>query len=64
MASASARQTGSAIVIIATIGAVIGLVFFHLSITVAVGIAVIGILIGTGVARGRFSATADSTKKN
>ena len=41
---------------------VAGLTLAHLSIQIAVGIAVVGIIIGTAVARGRFSKEKDSTK--
>ena len=49
------KSLGVAIVLIVAGGAALGLVTGHLSIVVAIGIAVSGILIGTGVARGKFS---------
>jgi hypothetical protein len=57
------RKIGAAIAFVAAVIAVIGLVAAHLSGPIAVGIAVIGIVIGTGVARGSFSSP-DVTKKN
>jgi hypothetical protein len=57
-------KLGTAIVLVPAIGAAIGVIAGVLSITTAVGAAVIGILIGTGVARGRFSTVSDATKKN
>jgi hypothetical protein len=50
------RKLGIAIVLIAAIVAAIGVVGGFFSITSAVGLAVVGLLIGTGVARGRFSS--------
>jgi len=64
MASASAKRTGAAIAIFAAIIAAVGMTIFHLSIPIGCGIAVVGMLIGTGVARGKFSSTPDATKKN
>jgi hypothetical protein len=61
---ATNRKIGAAITLVCVIAAAIGVVVGFLSITTAVGIAVVGILIGTGVARGRFSRTPDATKKN
>ena len=58
------RKLGSAIVLVTAIGAAIGVIVGVLSITSAVGVGVIGILIGTAVARGRFSTVPDTTKKN
>jgi hypothetical protein len=57
------RQLGTAITLIAAGGAAFGLITGHLSITVAVGIAVIGMVIGAGVARGNFSDPASGMKK-
>ena len=64
MTTTSRQQTGAAITILAALGSVIGLTVGHLSIPIAVGIAVIGIVIGTGVARGRFSRVSDAPKRN
>jgi hypothetical protein len=58
------RKLGTAIVLVTAIGAAIGVIVGVLSITSAVGASVIGILIGTAVARGRFSTVPDVTKKN
>ena len=58
------RRPGAAIVILAAIGAAAGMTIGHLSIPIGCGIAVIGIVIGTGVARGRFSRADDSGKGN
>jgi hypothetical protein len=58
------RKIGVAIILVTAIAATIGVVVGVLSITSAVGLAVIGILIGTGVTRGRFSTAPDATKKN
>ena len=60
----SQKRVGAAIAILAAIFAVVGMTVFHLSIPIASAIAFIGIAIGTGVARGRFSRTQDLTKKN
>ena len=58
------RSLGVAIVLIVAGGAALGLVTGHLSIVVGVGIAVIGIVIGTAVGRGKFSDLASgSTRK-
>jgi len=64
MAATSHRRAGAAITIFAAIIALVGLTIFHLSIPIGCGIAVIGIVIGAGVARGRFSRTQDGTKEN
>ncbi len=58
------RKLGAAIVLVPAIGAAIGVIVGVLSITTAVGVAVIGILIGTAVTRGRLSTVPDGTKKN
>jgi len=57
------RKIGSAIAIIGALIAAGGLAVGAFSIQVGVGIAVVAILIGTGVMRGKFSATAQSGKK-
>jgi hypothetical protein len=56
-------KIGAAIMLIDAVGTAIGVVVGFLSITTAVGVAVVGIVIGTGVARGAFS-TAPNTKRN
>ncbi len=58
------RKIGAAITIGAALIAVAGLTIVHLDIPIAVGIAVVGLLIGTGVARGKFSSAQDSSKRN
>jgi hypothetical protein len=58
------KRIGIAIILVPAIGAAIGVVVGYLSITTAVGLAVVGIVIGTAVARGRFSTVPDATKKN
>jgi len=58
------RKLGIAITLVTAIAAAIGVVMGFLSITSAVGLAVVGILIDNGVARGNFSSVPDSTKKN
>ena len=58
------RKLGTAIVLVTAIGAAIGVIVGVFTITTAIGVAVIGILIGTAVARGRFSTVPDTTKKN
>jgi uncharacterized membrane protein YfcA len=57
------RKLGAAIVLVTAIGAAIGMIVGVLSITTAVGAAVIGILIGTAVARGMFSTEPNARKK-
>jgi hypothetical protein len=57
------RKIGAAIAIVAALFAAVGLMAVHISSPIAVGIAVIGIVIGTGVARGNFSSTPDTTKR-
>ncbi len=56
------RTLGSAIALVTAIGAATGVIVGYLNITPAVGAAVIGIVIGAGVARGMFSTTPHSTK--
>jgi hypothetical protein len=58
------KKIGAAIVLVTAIVAGIGLLAGYFSITPAVGLAVAGILIGTGVARGKFSAVPDANKRN
>jgi len=61
---ATNRKIGAAITLMTAIGAAVAVVVGLLSITSAVGLAVIGIVIGTGTSRGRFSNTPDGTKSN
>ena len=58
------RKLGAAIVLVPAIGTAIGVIVGVLSNTTAVGIAVVAILIGSAVARGRFSVVPNATKKN
>ena len=58
------RKIGIAIVLVAAIAAAIGLFTGYFSITTGVGLAVVGIIIGTGVVRGAFSAVPDAKKRN
>ena len=60
----SEKRVGAAIAIIAAIFAAVGMIVFHLSIPIGCGIAVVGMLIGTGVARGKFSRPPDADKKS
>jgi hypothetical protein len=57
------RKLGTAITLVTPVGSAIGVVVGYLNITSVVGVAVVGILIGTGVARGAFSP-APNTKRN
>ncbi|MGA1986563.1 MAG: hypothetical protein ABSG72_09860 [Candidatus Sulfotelmatobacter sp.] len=57
------RKLGIAIILVPALLAAIGVVMGILSITSAVGLAVVGLLIGTGVARGRFSSAPNATRK-
>ena len=54
------RTLGAVIALAAATGVIVG--FLH--VNAAVGAAVIGIVIGTGIARGMFSTAPDATKKN
>ncbi len=58
------RKIGAAITLVTALGVAIGAFTSVLGIMPAVGAAVIGIVIGTGVARGAFSRTPEVTKKN
>jgi hypothetical protein len=58
------RKLGAAIALCTAVGAAVGVLAGYFNITPAVGAAVIGIVIGTGVARGMFSTTPDVTKRN
>jgi hypothetical protein len=57
------RKLGAAISLATAIGAATGVIVGFLNTHTAVGIAVIGIVIGTGVARGMFSTVPNATKK-
>jgi len=58
----SHRTMGRAIAILTAIFAAVGMTVFHLSIPIGCAIAAIGIAIGTGVARGKFSRPPDAEK--
>ena len=64
MTTMSGMRKGAMIAILAATGCVVGFTAGHVSSPISVGIAVVGIVIGTGVARGYFSAKPDSTKRN
>lgn len=55
-------QIGVTITLVAAIAAAAGLLAGYLSHLVAADIAVIGILVGTGVSRGKFSRTTRAAK--
>jgi len=57
------RKIGIGITLAAALFAAAAIILGYVSYTVGVGIAVIGILIGTGVARGAFSRT-QNPKRN
>jgi hypothetical protein len=50
------QEAGAAIAILSALASATGLLLGQISSPIAVGIAVIGIVIGTGAARGMFSA--------
>jgi len=56
------KKVAIVIVLGTTIMAAVGLLTGFLSVQPAVGLAVVGIVIGTGVARGAFSASPDGKK--
>jgi Kef-type K+ transport system membrane component KefB len=58
------KKIGAAIALIMAIAAAVGLVIGFFNIQPAVGLAIVGIVIGTGVARGAFSSTPDGVKRN
>ncbi len=58
------RRIGAAITLGVALLAAIALLVGHIPSSIAGGIAVAGILIGTGVAKGKFSRTQDAGKKN
>ncbi len=60
----SSKQIGILITVGACALAAIALVLGLAERAVAVGVAVIGILIGTGVARGHFASSHPTVKKN
>jgi len=58
------RRIGTAVTLGCALVAAVGLISGYLAQPIAAGIAVIGIVIGAGVARGNFSRKQDATKKN
>ncbi|MGO8797080.1 MAG: hypothetical protein ACLQLC_19850 [Candidatus Sulfotelmatobacter sp.] len=58
------HKNGVTITLVAAIAAAAGLLTGYLSHVVAAGIAVIGILVGTGVSRGKFSSATAAGKRN
>lgn len=60
----SSKRIGVAIVLLTAIVAAVGLLTGYFRIQPAVGLAVCGIVIGTGVARGAFSASPDRKKRD
>ena len=58
------KKIGAAIALATAIVAAIGLLTGYFSVQPAVGLAVVGIVIGTGVARGAFSSTPDAARKH
>ena len=59
---AKEKRIGAAIALATSIVAAIGLLTGYFSVQPAVGLAVVGIVIGTGVARGAFSSAPDGSK--
>jgi len=58
------RIIGISIALGFSLGAAIALLFAHANINVSVGIAVCAILVGTAIARGRFSAKPEGPGAN
>ena len=58
------RKIGIVIVLASALVAAAGIVSGYFSREIAVGIAVIGIVTGTGVTRGKFSRTPGATRKD
>ncbi len=58
------RRIAAAIEMGAALLAAAGLLFAHVPPIIASGVAVVGILIGTGVAKGKFSKSQDANNKN
>ena len=58
------KKIGAAFALATAIVAAIGLLTGYFSVQPGVGLAVVGIVIGTGVARGAFSGSPDAAKKN
>jgi len=58
------RGIGAVIALATAIGAATGIVLGLFHVRSAVGAAVIGIVLGTAIARGMFSTAPQGTKKN
>jgi hypothetical protein len=58
------KKIGVAVTLLTTVLAAIGLLTGFLNITSGVGLGVVGIVIGAGVARGAFSDTQDGSKQD
>ena len=58
------RKIGIVIVLACALAAAAGVISGYFSREVAVGMAVVGIVIGTAVSRRRFSTGTDVTKRN
>jgi len=58
------RKIGAAVALVTAIVAAIGLLTGYFNIQPAVGLAVVGIVIGTGIARGAFSSPPDTSKRS
>ncbi len=56
------RKVGVAIILGCALVAAVGLMVWHLAVPIGVGIAMVGIVIGTGVARGNFSSAHKGSK--
>ena len=61
---ANQKKIAAAVVLITAVIAAAGLLVGFLKIQPAVGLAVVGIVIGTGIARGAFSSPPDANKKS
>jgi hypothetical protein len=62
MSTSANQKAGAGIAILCAIGSVIALLLGYVGSASAVGVAIVGIVIGTGVARGSFSSTPNATK--
>lgn len=58
------KQIGTGIILLTAIAAATGVVVGFVSVTPAVGVAVVGILIGTAVARGTLLAKLKGSNRN
>jgi hypothetical protein len=63
MSTTANQKAGAAVAILCAIGSVIALLLGYLGSASAIGVAIVGIVIDTGVARGAFSSTPNVTKK-